>query len=155
MKPARIAVLLYRVASHVRLSKIPIVPKAIKWTAVWLTGIEIDPGCSIGKDFVLHHGYGSIISGTLGDNVHVNQGVTIGGNWDKADNGRRLPIIGSNVWIMAGAKILGPITIGDNVLVGANAVVIRDVPSNSVVAGVPARKIRDFTAEDLEHMNGG
>lgn len=155
MKPANVALFFYRLGAQAAVRKRPVVAKTIKWAAVWLTGIEIDPACRIGKGFVLHHGYGSIISGILGDNVHINQGVTIGGNWGRSNGGRALPTIGNNVWIMAGAKILGPITIGDNVLVGANAVVIRDVPSNSVVAGVPARKVREFTAKDLERMNGG
>ncbi|MDN5874218.1 MAG: hypothetical protein L0H29_07555, partial [Sinobacteraceae bacterium] len=81
-----------------------------------------------------------------------NQGVTIGGNWGRAVGERSLPVIGNNVWIMAGAKVLGPITIGNNVLIGANAVVLSDVPDNSVVAGVPGRVLRPISGADLEML---
>ncbi|MDN5938149.1 MAG: hypothetical protein L0H83_05750, partial [Salinisphaera sp.] len=128
------------------------VAKILKYLVVWFCGIEINYKTRIGRNFQLHHGYGTIVSGTLGDNVHVNQGVTIGGNWGRAVGERSLPVIGNNVWIMAGAKVLGPITIGNNVLIGANAVVLSDVPDNSVVAGVPGRVLRPISGADLEML---
>lgn len=147
--PAKVAVAGYRFNSALNRRGFRLLAKIGKYVIVWLCGIEIDVNAIIGKGFRLHHGYGSIISGTLGDNVHVNQGVTIGGNWGKIEESRTLPVIGSNVWIMAGAKVLGPITIGSNVIIGANAVVLHDVPDNVAVAGVPAKIIREIRSEDL------
>jgi len=104
-----------------------------------LTGIEIHPGAKIGKRFFIDHGMGVVIGETsiIGDDVLLYQGVTLGGTG--IEKGKRHPTIGNNVVIGGGAKILGNITIGDNSYIGANAVVIKDVPSNSTVVGVPGR----------------
>ena len=104
-----------------------------------MTGIEIHPGAQIGQGFFIDHGMGVVIGETTisGDNVLLYQGVTLGGTG--LEKGKRHPTIGNNVVIGTGAKVLGNITIGDNSYVGANAVVIKDVPPNSTVVGVPGR----------------
>jgi serine O-acetyltransferase len=105
----------------------------------WTTGIEIHPGAKIGKSFFIDHGMGVVIGETsiIGDGVLLYQGVTLGGTG--LEKGKRHPTVGNNVVIGAGAKILGNISIGDNSYIGANAVVIKDVPPNSTVVGVPGR----------------
>ena len=104
-----------------------------------LTGIEIHPGAQIGRGFFIDHGMGVVIGETaiIGDNVLLYQGVTLGGTG--LEKGKRHPTIGNNVVIGTGAKVLGNITVGDNSYIGANAVVIKDVPPNSTVVGVPGR----------------
>ncbi|WP_305848820.1 serine O-acetyltransferase [Microcystis aeruginosa] len=97
----------------------------------------LDSSCSIGKGLFIQHGFSTIVMADLGDNCWINQQVTIG---YKDKSGR--PKIGNNVRITAGAKVLGNITIGDNVTVGANSVVVKDVPANCVVVGIPARIIK-------------
>jgi len=108
----------------------------------WATGIEIHPGAKIGKRFFIDHGMGVVIGETaiIGDDVLLYQGVTLGGTG--LEKGKRHPTIGNNVVIGGGAKVLGNITIGDNSYIGANAVVIKDVPPNSTVVGVPGRVTR-------------
>ncbi|MDP2906265.1 MAG: serine O-acetyltransferase [Candidatus Omnitrophota bacterium] len=103
------------------------------------TGIEIHPGAKIGKRFFIDHGMGVVIGETavVGDNVLIYQGVTLGGTG--LVKGKRHPTIGNNVVIGGGAKVLGNITVGDNSYIGSNAVVIKDVPVNSTVVGVPGR----------------
>ncbi len=104
-----------------------------------LTGIEIHPGATIGRRFFIDHGMGVVIGETtvIGDDVLLYQGVTLGGTG--LEKGKRHPTIGNTVVIGTGAKVLGNITIGDNAYIGANAVVIKDVPPNSTVVGVPGR----------------
>lgn len=105
----------------------------------FLTGIEIHPGAVIGKGFFVDHGMGVVIGETaeIGDNVTLYHGVTLGGtSWQK---GKRHPTIGNNVVIGTGAKVLGPVRIGDNTRIGANSVVVHDIPSNSVVVGIPGK----------------
>ncbi|MBE8995900.1 serine O-acetyltransferase [Microcystis aeruginosa] len=97
----------------------------------------LDSSCSIGKGLFIQHGFSTIVMADLGDNCWINQQVTIG---YKDKSGR--PKIGNNVRITAGAKVLGNITIGDNVTVGANSVVVKDVPPNCVVVGIPARIVK-------------
>ena len=106
-----------------------------------LTGVEIHPGAMIGKAFFIDHGMGIVIGETaeIGDNVTLYHGVTLGGTtWQK---GKRHPTIGNNVVIGAGAKVLGPVKIGDNTRIGANSVVISEIPSNSVVVGIPGKVV--------------
>jgi serine O-acetyltransferase len=107
-----------------------------------LTGIEIHPGAVIGERFFIDHGMGVVIGETavIGDDVLLYQGVTLGGTG--LEKGKRHPTIGNNVVIGAGAKVLGNIAVGDNSYIGANAVVIKDVPPNSTVVGVPGRITR-------------
>ena len=106
------------------------------------TGIEIHPGAVIGKGFFIDHGDGVVIGETtvIGDNVTIYQGVTLGGTGK--ETGKRHPTIGSGVTIGAGAKVLGPITIGDNSKVGAGSIVLKDVPPNCTVVGNPGRIVK-------------
>ncbi len=106
------------------------------------TGIEIHPGAKIGKRLVIDHGHGIVIGETaeIGDDVLLYQGVTLGGTGK--DTGKRHPTIGNNVMISAGAKVLGPIKVGDNARVAAGAVVLKEVPPNSTVVGVPAKVVK-------------
>ncbi len=114
----------------------------ISQRAAKLTGIEIHPGATIGRRLVIDHGTGIVIGETaeIGDDVLIYQGVTLGGTGK--DEGKRHPTVKNGVMISAGSKVLGPITIGENSRVAAGAVVLRDVPPNSTVVGVPARVVR-------------
>jgi len=109
--------------------------------ARWLTGIEIHPGAKIGRRFFIDHGMGVVIGETteIGDDCTLYQGVTLGGtSWNK---GKRHPTLGNNVVIGAGAKVLGPFKVGDNARIGSNSVVIKEVPANATVVGVPGRVV--------------
>jgi serine O-acetyltransferase len=121
----------------------------------WFTGIEIHPGAAIGRRFFIDHGMGVVIGETaeIGDDVTLYHGVTLGGtSWKE---GKRHPTLGNGVVVGAGAKILGPVTIGDNAKIGSNAVVVKDVPNGATAAGIPARildeerKTRGFNAYGL------
>lgn len=112
-----------------------------------LTGIEIHPGAQIGRRFFIDHGMGVVIGETaeIGDDVTLYHGVTLGGtSWAK---GKRHPTLGKGVVIGAGAKVLGPITVGDGAKIGANAVVVKDVRASAVVVGVPGRIVEDVSPE--------
>lgn len=102
-----------------------------------MTGVEIHPGATIGRRFFIDHGMGVVIGETaeIGDDVMIYHGVTLGGR--SLEHGKRHPTLGNGVVVGAGAKILGPLLIGANSAVGANAVVVRDVPANSIVVGIP------------------
>ena len=104
----------------------------------FLTGIEIHPGATIGRRFFIDHGMGVVIGETaeIGDDVMLYHGVTLGGR--SLEHGKRHPTLGNRVVVGAGAKILGPLTIGDDCAVGANAVVTHDVPADSIATGIPA-----------------
>lgn len=114
----------------------------ISQRAVRKTGIEIHPGAQIGEGFFIDHGTGVIIGETtiIGNNVTLYQGVTLGGTGK--ETGKRHPTIGDNVMISAGAKILGSFTIGENSKIGAGSVVLKEVPPNSTVVGVPGRVVK-------------
>ena len=118
--------------------------KARKISQKWArkTGIEIHPGAQIGEGFFIDHGHGVVIGETtiIGNNVTLYQGVTLGGTGK--EHGKRHPTIGNNVMISAGAKVLGSITIGDNCKIGAGSVVLKPVPPNSTVVGVPGRVVK-------------
>jgi len=137
--PGLHALVSYRVSHRLWSMKVPIVPRWLSQIARFLTGIEIHPGAQIGKKFFIDHGMGVVIGETaiVGDNVLLYQGVTLGGTGK--ETGKRHPTLGSNVVVGAGAKILGNIIIGDNSYIGANAVVIKNVPANSTVVGIPGR----------------
>ena len=117
------------------------------------TGIEIHPGAKIGKRLVIDHGMGIVIGETaeIGDDCLMYHGVTLGGTGK--DTGKRHPTIGNNVLISTGAKVLGPITVGDNSRIAANAVVLKEIPENSTAVGIPAKVVRvagqkvDFASE--------
>ncbi len=119
----------------------------------FVTGIEIHPGAKLGEGVFIDHGMGVVVGETaeVGDNVTIYHGVTLGGvSWSKS---KRHPTIGNNVVIGAGAKILGNIKIGDNTTIGANSVVIKEVPENSTVVGIPGRIISEtkITPQDLAY----
>ena len=151
------ALIFQRIAHRLYLLKIPFFPRAISQLARSLTGIEIHPGATIGRRFFIDHGMGVVIGETaeIGDDVTLYQGVTLGGTGK--ERGKRHPTIGNNVVIGTGAKILGNIKIGDYTQIGANAVVIRDVPSHSTVVGVPGRIVKtagkSFPGINLDHTN--
>ena len=121
------------------------------------SGIEIHPGAQIGKGLFIDHGSGVIIGETaiIGDNCILYQGVTLGGTGK--DSGKRHPTLGNNVMVGSGAKILGPFTIGDNSKIGAGSVVLKEVPPNSTVVGVPGRVVRRENVEvqvcDLDQVH--
>lgn len=128
----------YRIACCLRKLKLHFLAKFVLQLGRLITGIEINLGAQIGTRVFIDHGMGVVIGATaiIGDNVVMYHGVTLGSTGEL--EGRRHPKVGSNVLIGAGAKLLGPITIGDNVAIGANAVVTKDVPSNSIAVGIPA-----------------
>jgi serine O-acetyltransferase len=118
----------------------------------FFTGIEIHPGARIGRKFFIDHGMGVVIGETaeIGDNVTLYHGVTLGGvSWEKV---KRHPTLGDNVVIGSGAKILGPFTVGANSKVGSNSVVVKEVPPNSTVVGIPGRVVMD-TEKPTERFN--
>ena len=149
------AMIAYRVAHFLYNIHMFFLARYISQLVRWVTGIEIHPGAKIGKRFFIDHGMGVVIGETaiIGDDVLIYQGVTLGGTG--LEKGKRHPTIGNNIVIGAGAKVLGNITVGDNSYIGSNAVVIKDVPPNSTVVGVPGR----ITKQDgkkidisLDHM---
>ena len=136
------ALLAYRIAHWLKAHNTPIIPRIISQLARWVTGVEIHPSAKIGTGFFIDHGTGVVIGETaeIGDYVTLFQGVTLGGTGK--ERGKRHPTLGNHVVVGAGAKILGGITIGDNVKIGANSVVLKNVAANSTVIGVPARVIK-------------
>jgi serine O-acetyltransferase len=139
------AVIFYRVAHFLYERKFFFLSRLLSQLARLFTGIEIHPGAKIGKGLFIDHGMGVVIGETaeIGDNVTLYHGVTLGGTGK--DKGKRHPTIGNDVIIGSGAKILGPITIGNRVKVGANSVVLKDVPSDCTVVGIPARIVNKKT----------
>lgn len=124
--------------------------RVLSQLARFATGIEIHPGATIGRRFFIDHGMGVVIGGTaeIGDDVMMYQGVTLGGR--SLEKVKRHPTIGDRVTIGAGAKVLGPITIGAGSAVGANAVVVKDAPPDSIITGIPATfRHRDSARETL------
>ncbi|MFX0023734.1 MAG: serine O-acetyltransferase [Candidatus Hermodarchaeota archaeon] len=135
------AILLHRIAHFFWKIGMPYIPRYISEIARELTAIEIHPGAEIGSEFFIDHGTGCVIGETteIGNNVTIFSGVVLGGT--NIDPVKRHPTLGDNIVIGTGAKILGPVTIGNNVKIGANSVVVTDVPPNSVVVGVPGKII--------------
>jgi serine O-acetyltransferase len=135
------AICFYRLAHWLWLHKMYFLGRFVSHVGRFFTGIEIHPGARIGRAFFIDHGMGVVIGETaeVGDDVTMYHGVTLGGTtWEK---GKRHPTIGNNVVVGVGAKILGPVRIGDNTRIGANSVVIRDIPPNSVVVGIPGKVV--------------
>lgn len=136
------AIIIHRLSHWLYSLGLRTIPRLIAQLARFFTGIEIHPGAQIGKGFFIDHGMGVVIGETteLGENVTLYQGVTLGGTGK--EKGKRHPTIGNNVLIGAGAKILGSIKIGNDSKIGAGSVVLKDVPANSTVIGIPGRVIR-------------
>lgn len=151
------ALLAHRFAHWLWARRIPLLPRAISQLTRLLTGIEIHPGATIGRGFFIDHGMGVVIGETteIGDSVTLFQGVTLGGTGK--ERGKRHPTLGNHVVVGAGAKILGGIRIGDNVKIGANSVVLKSVPANSTVIGVPGRVIKTqgtrLPEATMDHIN--
>ncbi len=139
--PGLHAVWAHRVAHRLWRWRLKLIARVLSQLTRWLTGIEIHPGATIGNRFFIDHGMGVVIGETaeIGDGCTLYHGVTLGGTtWEKA---KRHPTLGKNVVVGAGAKILGPITIGDNARVGSNSVVVKDVPADATVVGIPGRVV--------------
>jgi serine O-acetyltransferase len=155
--PSIYALLLHRVAHFFWFLKIPIIPRLISQISRFLTGIEIHPGATIGKYFFIDHGMGTVIGETceIGDYVTIFQGVTLGGTGK--DKGKRHPTLRDHVVVAAGAKVLGNIELGEYAKVGANAVVVTNVPDHSTVVGVPGRVVtlrgKKMEGHELDHTN--
>ena len=135
------SIFFYKISNIFWKLKIKLLARFLSHIARFLTGIEIHPAVKIGKNFFIDHGMGIVIGETtvIGDNVSIYQGVTLGGTkWEKK---KRHPTISDNVIIGAGAKVLGPITVGKSSKIGANSVVTKNVPANTVVVGIPARVV--------------
>jgi serine O-acetyltransferase len=135
------AVLVHRVSHVLWRNGLMWLARVLSNVARWFTGIEIHPGATIGRRFFIDHGMGVVIGETaeIGDDCTLYHGVTLGGtSWEK---GKRHPTLGNDVVIGAGAKVLGPILIGDDVRIGSNAVVLKDVPAGATVVGVPGRVV--------------
>ena len=144
--PSVKAIFFHRIANFFCLAKFDLIARMISQFSRFLTGIEIHPKAKIGKNLFIDHGMGVVIGETseIGDNVTIYHGVTLGGispsiDSDKQRNVKRHPTLKNNVVVGSGAQILGPISIGENAKVGANAVVTKDVPDNAVMVGMPAK----------------
>lgn len=135
------ALLFYRIAHFFSNLKLKFIARLISQLARFLTGIEIHPGAKIGKRLFIDHGMGIVIGETtsIGDNCTIYHGVTLGGTGK--ERYKRHPDLGNNVIVGCGAKVLGPIKIGNNVKIGANSVVLKEVPNNSTIVGVPGKVV--------------
>lgn len=142
--PCIYALLFYRISNKLYNHNFYFLARLISQFSRFLTGIEIHPGAKIGRRLFIDHGMGVVIGETaiVGEDVVIYHGVTLGGTGHHS--GKRHPTIGNNVIIGCGAKILGPITIGDNSKIGANSVVVKPIPSNSTAVGIPATVIRTY-----------
>lgn len=136
------AIRMYRRANWFWKHNMKFIARYISQNAAHKTGIEIHPAATIGNRLVIDHGHGVVIGETaeIGDDVLIYQGVTLGGTGK--DTGKRHPTIGNNVMISSGAKVLGPFKVGDNSRIAAGAVVLKEVPANCTVVGVPARIVK-------------
>ena len=145
------AVIIYRFTHLLWRYKLYWLARFISTFARWITGIEIHPGAVIGRRFFIDHGMGVVIgeSAEIGDDCMMYHGVTLGGtSWDKV---KRHPTLKEGVIIGAGAKILGPITLGKNVRVGSNSVVVRSIDDNCTVVGIPGRVLKKKVSDDDQY----
>lgn len=144
------ALIAYRISHYLYINKLFFLARLISQISRFFTGIEIHPGAKIGRGLVIDHGMGVVIGETseIGDNVLLYHGVTLGGTGK--DKGKRHPTVGNNVVIGAGAKVLGPIYIGSNSKIGANSVVLNNVPECATAVGIPAKNIIKIKEEKLD-----
>lgn len=161
--PGLHALLFHRAAHYLYKKGLILLPRLISQFSRFITGIEIHPGARIGEGLFIDHGTGVVIGETaeVGNNVTIYQGVTLGGTGK--EKGKRHPTVGNNVVISTGAKVLGNIKVGDNTRIGAGSVVLKDVPANTTVVGIPGKivirdgiNIADMDVEDiidLHHEN--
>ena len=148
------AVFFHRVANFFSIAKFHLVARIISQFSRFLTGIEIHPNAKIGKNLFIDHGMGVVIGETsdIGDNVTIYHMATLGGiapsiNSDDQRNIKRHPTLKENVVVGSGAQILGPVVVGKNSKIGANAVVTKDVPENAVMVGIPAKNVGTASEE--------
>ncbi len=150
------AIWIHRITHWLWVHRVRFFARWLSQVARWITGVEIHPGASLGPGFFIDHGMGVVIGETaeVGADVTIYHGVTLGGT--SLAKGKRHPTVGDRVVIGAGAKVLGAITIGEDSRIGANAVVVRSVPANSVVVGVPGQIVqrsRQHQAADAPDLN--
>jgi serine O-acetyltransferase len=136
------ALLAHRAAHALLEARVPLLPRMIAYMTRSVTGVEIHPAAEIGNEFFIDHGSGVVIgeTATIGDRVTLYQGVTLGGTGFQ--RGKRHPTLGDNVTVGSGAKLLGPIAVGDGAKIGANTVVVEDVPPLSTVVGNPGHPVK-------------
>jgi serine O-acetyltransferase len=153
--PGAKAVFFHRIANFFAIAKFNLVARIISQFSRFLTGIEIHPNAKIGKNLFIDHGMGVVIGETseIGDNVTIYHMVTLGGispsiNSDDQRNTKRHPTLMDNVVVGSGAQILGPVVVGKNAKIGANAVVTKDVDENSVMVGIPAKNVGEVSTQD-------
>ena len=149
------ALCLHRFAHWLHLHKVSFIPRFISHLGRFFTGIEIHPGAKIGKGVFIDHGMGVVIGETaiVGDYTLIYQGVTLGGTGK--ESGKRHPTLGNNVIVGAGAKVLGNIQISDRVRIGAGSIVLRDVPPDSTVVGIPGRIITPKSSNRISPLEHG
>jgi serine O-acetyltransferase len=155
--PGLHAVLIHRLAHNLHRRGLIFLPRLLSQIGRFFTGIEIHPGAKIGNGLFIDHGMGVVIGETaeVGDNVTLYHGVTLGGTGK--EKGKRHPTIGNNVVVATGAKVLGPIVVGDFAKIGAGSVVLNNVPAHTTVVGVPGRVViydgERIPSIDLNHEN--
>lgn len=160
--PGLHALLFHRLSHYLYTKGLILLPRMISQFSRFLTGIEIHPGATIGDGLFIDHGTGVVIGETaeVGNNVTIYQGVTLGGTGKQ--KGKRHPTVGNNVVISSGAKVLGNIILGDNAKIGAGSVVLKDVPPNTTVVGIPGKivirdgvNIADMEVESIVDLHHG
>ena len=158
------AVFFHRIANFFSIAKLDLIARIISQFSRFLTGIEIHPKAKIGENLFIDHGMGVVIGETseIGNNVTIYHMVTLGGispsiNSDDQRNSKRHPTLMDNVVVGSGAQVLGPVVVGKNAKIGANAVVTKDVPENAVMVGIPAKNVGTATEEFKPYgiANGG
>ena len=149
------AVFFHRIANFFSIAKLDLIARIISQFSRFMTGIEIHPKAKIGKNLFIDHGMGVVIGETsdIGDNVTIYHMATLGGispsiNSDDQRNIKRHPTLMDNVVVGSGAQVLGPVVVGKNAKIGANAVVTKDVPENAVMVGIPAKNMNEGSIED-------
>ena len=153
--PGAKAVFFHKIANFFAIAKFNLIARIISQFSRFLTGIEIHPKANIGKNLFIDHGMGVVIGETsdIGNNVTIYHMATLGGispsvNSNEQRNIKRHPTLKDNVVVGSGAQILGPVTVGKNAKIGANAVVTKDVPENAVMVGIPAKNVGETSGSD-------